>query len=229
MESVSDFYDRWGDRYDDEMSTPLAREVRRAFWGQLDRFAPAEARVLDFGCGTGVDAEHYALSGKTVVAYDVSASMLTRLRERCAAYVEAGRVVIVEGPIERLHAVLAGSPPVTALTASFAVLNLLPDLSPVADLVGRRLPSLQTIVVSVQNPFTSTTCAAPGGGPAPVGSGSAGRSTHPTARARPAGTRRRGSWRPSSPSSSAPGCPHSGAESATGPPGTASVISTSSP
>lgn len=153
MTSVLDFYDAQAASYDEVVSTPLGCEVRRAFWGLVDRFVSPDACVLDFGCGTGVDAEQYALSGRTVVAYDLSTSMLSRLRERCAAHIEAGRIVVVEGPIQRLYKAIEEAPPVSALTANFAVLNLLPDLSTISDLAQARLPSLEAVVVSVQNPF----------------------------------------------------------------------------
>ncbi|MFN8621971.1 MAG: methyltransferase [Chloroflexota bacterium] len=56
--------------------TALGRRLRAAAWVWLDRaFAPGD-RVLELGCGTGVDAMHLAERGVGVVATDASDGML---------------------------------------------------------------------------------------------------------------------------------------------------------
>jgi len=60
--------------------TRLGRSLRDAAWTWLDRaFGPGD-RVLEIGCGTGVDAAHLAGRGVAVVATDRSAAMLDAAR-----------------------------------------------------------------------------------------------------------------------------------------------------
>lgn len=50
--------------------------------GQLRRYAPGVARVLELGCGTGAHAEHLARLGFTVHGIDRSETMLARAAAR---------------------------------------------------------------------------------------------------------------------------------------------------
>src|SRR5579862_425892 len=60
----------------------LIQDMRAEMWRQLDTtFAPG-SRLLDLGCGTGLDAVRLARQGHSVTATDWSPRMLERTAER---------------------------------------------------------------------------------------------------------------------------------------------------
>jgi SAM-dependent methyltransferase len=65
----------------------------RAALGRLVAFAelPAEAWVLDAGCGPGLVAEAFLEAGCRVVGIDLSAEMIARARARCARFGDRAR------------------------------------------------------------------------------------------------------------------------------------------
>jgi ubiquinone/menaquinone biosynthesis C-methylase UbiE len=79
-------FDAIADRYDEIFSTSrIGQAQRTAVWKELEKaFRPGE-RVLEIGCGTGVDACFLAERGVTVIACDSSPLMITvatrRVRE----------------------------------------------------------------------------------------------------------------------------------------------------
>lgn len=148
------FYDRLAASYDAMMDADgQHRRLREQFWSFVAERVPARARLLDFGCGTGIDAHHWADAGHRVVAYDPSAGMIGELRRRCAAQIDAGRIHPVQGPLPALVAALEREEPVDAVTADFAVLNLIPDLAEVFALFATTLRPGGRVLAMVQNPF----------------------------------------------------------------------------
>ena len=71
-------FDAIADRYDEIFTTSkIGQAQRAAVWRKLERaFRPGD-RVLEIGCGTGVDACFLADRGITVVACDSSPQMIT--------------------------------------------------------------------------------------------------------------------------------------------------------
>lgn len=76
-------FDRLASRYDEIWTRTVAgRLEREAVWQILDPlFAPGQ-RLLDVGCGTGVDSLHLAQRGIHVHAIDASAEMVRITRSR---------------------------------------------------------------------------------------------------------------------------------------------------
>jgi ubiquinone/menaquinone biosynthesis C-methylase UbiE len=64
----------------------LARDewIRRLLWKRFDRLFRVGDRVIDAGCGTGIDALHLAERGIHVTAVDASPGMLACLRAKAA-------------------------------------------------------------------------------------------------------------------------------------------------
>jgi SAM-dependent methyltransferase len=61
---------------------PVARAQRDVVWAALDRVLPPGARVLDGGCGVGLDARWLLDRGHVVVGLDASRGMLAEARGR---------------------------------------------------------------------------------------------------------------------------------------------------
>jgi SAM-dependent methyltransferase len=77
---IAQAYDAASETY--EAQAEAARWVRERLWKRLDALFPPGTRVLDVAAGTGLDAEHLAGRGVSVVTCDLSPLMLARLRAR---------------------------------------------------------------------------------------------------------------------------------------------------
>src|SRR5215831_4539759 len=86
FDSVSGDYD--GERGNNE----LIQEMRAEVWRWLDVTFPTPSRLIDLGCGTGLDAVRLAHAGHYVTATDWSAKMIERTAERAASQHVAERV-----------------------------------------------------------------------------------------------------------------------------------------
>jgi len=124
-------FDAAADIYDATFTdTHLGRRLRAAAWTWIDRaFGPGD-RVLELGCGTGVDAVHLAQRGVAVVATDVSERMLDAARRRVTVR-DANDLVSVQ----RLDAAGIGRTgwsdgldgPFDGVLSDFGGLNCVPD------------------------------------------------------------------------------------------------------
>lgn len=88
---------------------PIGRVLRRAVWRRLDLAVAPGMRVLDLGCGTGVDAQHLAERGLSVLGIDASAAMVRVAERRIAAAGLADRAFFRALPIEGLAVLGSGS------------------------------------------------------------------------------------------------------------------------
>lgn len=124
-------FDRVADRYDALWSeTAIGRQQRLAVWQCADRLFARGSRVLDFGCGSGVDAVHLMQAGVEVVGIDASAEMVRLARARG---VNARRLDIEE--LDGIDGLFDGA------LSDFGALNCVSDLMPVARSLGRLIRS----------------------------------------------------------------------------------------
>lgn len=147
------FYDGIAHDYDRLLNTPRARGMRACFWQRAEGLLLPRAQILDFGAGSGIDAEHFAGLGHSITAYDVSAGMLGVLERRCAAEIAVGAVVPILGPSAEAFRALAARAPYDAILCNFAVFSALPRLGETLRLFGALLRPSGLALICVQNPW----------------------------------------------------------------------------
>jgi len=124
----------------------LIQRMRDTMWRELERHFERSARLIDLGCGTGIDAAHLAHSGRTVVATDWSPAMVERTRQRAADAGLADRIdarCVGAHELQRLDGVFDGA------YSNFGPLNCAPDLPAVAAECARLLRRDGRLVFSV--------------------------------------------------------------------------------
>jgi SAM-dependent methyltransferase len=109
--------------------------------------------LLDFGCGTGLDAVHYAGKGYRVLAFDNSPGMVARLRSRAQVEIHGGTITAWSASYPSFLANLPRVPRPSAVTANFAVLNSIRDLEPLFDAFADYLAPPGWVIVSILNPL----------------------------------------------------------------------------
>jgi ubiquinone/menaquinone biosynthesis C-methylase UbiE len=146
-------YDLIAASYDDvEVANAVGRRVRKRMQDALFRsFRPGD-RVLELGCGTGIEALALAARGVDVVATDLSEAMVERVREK----VKARNLSNVA--VRRLAAHNVGRLAHEFGEASFqgayahgGVLNMDPRLGDVADGLARLLRPTGRFLCTVVN------------------------------------------------------------------------------
>lgn len=107
----------------------LIQHMRHTLWDAVRDALPAGSRLLDLGCGTGIDALEFARLGYAVLATDWSPRMVERTRARMAAARLGARVTAMQlgvHQLERLDGAFDG------IYSNFGPLNCAPDLGAVA-------------------------------------------------------------------------------------------------
>ena len=126
----------------------LIQDMRREMWRWLDAtFAPA-SRLIDLGCGTGLDAIRMAEAGHQVTATDWSAQMVARTRDRAerANLQQSVRALAVGSHELNL---LPGDGSFDGAYSNLGPLNCVPDLTAVSRECSRLLAPGGKLVFTV--------------------------------------------------------------------------------
>src|ERR1700691_1229448 len=76
-------FNRLAEAYDDVWTnTAIGAQQRIAVWRRIDPLFSKGDRVLDLGCGTGVDAQHLKENGVEPYGIDSSAAMVQKAQSR---------------------------------------------------------------------------------------------------------------------------------------------------
>lgn len=147
------FYDGAAATYDRLMADTAARRMRRRFLRSVVDLVRPTGPLLDFGCGTGVDARYYSSCGYRVAAIDTSEAMLAVLRRRCAGAIRAGRVLVSSGDLSDNLTPLQSFGPFQCVTANFAVFNHIDEPESVLASLSTLLVPGGMVVLSLLNPW----------------------------------------------------------------------------
>jgi SAM-dependent methyltransferase len=154
FETNAAHYDTVAAGYDAQMSLhPSDVLARRAFVDLVGRQVSPGSTLLDFGCGTGLDAREYVRRGYRVLAYDHSPGMMARLSERCHSEIESGDITTCSDGYSSFLNEFPWSGAPGAVVSNFAVLNLIPDLEPLFETFARHLAPPGWVIVNILNPM----------------------------------------------------------------------------
>ena len=113
----------------------LIQRMRGAMWNAVRDELPPGSRLLDLGCGTGIDAVEFARRGYRVLATDWSQRMVERTRARMSG-VTGGRLEALHMGIHQLDR-LEGD--FDGIYSNLGPLNCVPDLNGTATECARLL------------------------------------------------------------------------------------------
>jgi SAM-dependent methyltransferase len=128
----------------------LIQRMRELSWQLIARHVPAPGCLIDIGCGTGIDAQHFAEAGYSVLATDWSPQMVARAEERCAALGLNGRLQAMRvgaQELDRIDATANGT--FDGAYSNFGPLNCVPDLTVVSRECARLLKPGGHLIFSV--------------------------------------------------------------------------------
>ena len=121
-------FDAIARRYDQVWTeSPAGRAQRDLVWREWDPVFSPNDRILDIGCGTGVDAAHYASRGVIVEGVDRSLEMIRIAQARggfSARVLGAEELADLEGPYDGAY-------------SNFGALNCVADLGGVSANLAR--------------------------------------------------------------------------------------------
>jgi SAM-dependent methyltransferase len=146
-------FDSVADEYDGPLgNNPLVQRLRAWTLGSVMSSVASGSRLLDLGCGTGLDATHLARHGYQVTAIDWAPGMVRRSRERVAAERLDRSVTVHHLGIHELDKL----PPATfdAAYSNLGSLNCVPDLEAAALSIASRLPVDGILIASVLGRFS---------------------------------------------------------------------------
>ena len=149
LHETQDAFDSVAADYDGNRgNNALVQDMRTEMWRWLDAtFAPA-SRLLDLGCGTGLDAVRLAQLGHHVTATDWSPAMVRRTRERAAHEQLSERVQALSIGAHELRQ-LDGDEAFDGAYSNLGALNCVPDLGSVARECARLLKPGGALVFTV--------------------------------------------------------------------------------
>ncbi len=124
------------------------QDMRDEMWRWLDTVLPANSRLIDLGCGTGLDAVRMAKVGHQVLATDWSAEMVQRTLDRARAERLSERVVCQNVGAHELN-LLGEDRTYDGFYSNLGPLNCVPDLASVASECARLLKPGGKLVFTV--------------------------------------------------------------------------------
>jgi SAM-dependent methyltransferase len=124
----------------------LIQRMRVSLWDTVASELPLGSRLIDLGCGTGLDAYEFARRGYQVLATDWSPNMVERTRARAQATALESRLSAAHVGIQQLDRIEGQF---DGIYSNFGPLNCAPDLPAVAAQCARLLRRDGRLVFSV--------------------------------------------------------------------------------
>jgi ubiquinone/menaquinone biosynthesis C-methylase UbiE len=114
----------------------LIQRMRELSWRVISQYVPPGGRLIDIGCGTGIDAQHFAQRGYHVLATDWSPQMVARTADRATQHKLEDRLDAARIGAQELHRVDGAF---EGAYSNFGPLNCVPELRAVSRECARLL------------------------------------------------------------------------------------------
>lgn len=111
-------------------NNPLIQRMREIVWDRVNGLLEGTSSLIDIGCGTGLDAQHFAQLGHHVFATDWSTEMIERAGSRVPQ--GDGQITAVRVGAQELHRLDVPPGSVHLSYSNFGPLNCVPDLGETA-------------------------------------------------------------------------------------------------
>ena len=150
--TVAHAFDRLAPSYDTLTGGEAFQHQRRQTHNAFARWLPQGGRVLEIGCGTGVDTEYFVNAGLQVIACDPSEEMLSRTRRRLAHGTVGDRAGVLLCGLEDLPRFLEAldhGRGFDAVVSNFGALNCVRSLAPLGVIARRHLRPGGAIVLGL--------------------------------------------------------------------------------
>jgi ubiquinone/menaquinone biosynthesis C-methylase UbiE len=149
LEETREAFDSVAADYDGPRgNNALIQDMRNEMWRLLDATFPQGSRLMDLGCGTGLDAIRMARSGHHVTATDWSQGMVERTRDRAQREQVADRVEAIAVGAHELSRI-EGQGKFDGAYSNLGPLNCVPDIKEMAAQCARLLKPRASLVFSV--------------------------------------------------------------------------------
>lgn len=126
----------------------LIQDMREEMWRWLDATFAHGSRLIDLGCGTGLDAIRLAKQGHYVTATDWSPRMIDRTADRAARESVTQNVQTLAVGAHELHRI-DGHSLFDGAYSNLGPLNCVPDITAVAEQCARLLKPRGALVFTV--------------------------------------------------------------------------------
>jgi SAM-dependent methyltransferase len=149
-------FDRLAASYDALTDGEIFRLLRGRTHRTFARYFTASSRVLEVGCGTGVDTQFLASRCRHVVACDPSEGMVTQSLRRLAHEGQSARATVMLCGLHDVQSYLdALTPPepFDGIVSNFGALNCVSHLAPLGALVRRHLRPGGVVLIGVMSRF----------------------------------------------------------------------------
>jgi 2-polyprenyl-3-methyl-5-hydroxy-6-metoxy-1,4-benzoquinol methylase len=126
----------------------LIQDMRKEMWRWLDATFAPRSRLIDLGCGTGLDAVRMAGLGHRITATDWSPQLVARTADRALRESVTDRVVASRIGAHELRR-LEGDGEFDGVYSDLGALNCVPDLADVSSACARLLKPAGALVFTV--------------------------------------------------------------------------------
>jgi SAM-dependent methyltransferase len=130
----------------------IGQAQRFAVWRELQNAFRPGSRVLEVGCGTGVDACFLAGQGVQVIACDSSQEMIRVAERRVGSGAAAGKIELRVLAAENIST-LSDQAPLDGAFSNFGALNCVENLQPFAADLAPLLKPRATVLLCCLGPF----------------------------------------------------------------------------
>lgn len=149
LRDTQDAFDSVAADYDGPRgNNALIQDMRGEIWRWLDATLAPASKVLDLGCGTGLDAVRLAQHGHHVTATDFSSAMIERTRTRAQRASLGDRIRTIPVGAHELHRI-EGQELFDLAYSNMGALNCVPDPTVVATESARLLRRGGTLMLAV--------------------------------------------------------------------------------